>query len=94
LPDVLPQALEAALAIRSEEYRAETLSALAPGLSQMPNAKLFPLWQDTLHELSIRTRPNLLQDIKVLFPVIFALGGEAATAEVARAIVDVARWWK
>ncbi|MFN6493611.1 hypothetical protein [Nostoc sp. DedQUE03] len=95
LPDVLlPQALEAALAIQSERFRAQALSALASGLSQMPNAKLFPLWQNTLHELSVRTRPNLLQDIKALFPVIFALGGEAATAEVARAIVDVARWWK
>ena len=94
LPDVLPQALEAALAIQDEWSRAYALSALASGLSQMPNAKLFPLWQDTLHELSIRTRPNLLQDIKALFPVIFALGGEAATAKVARAIVDMGRWWK
>ncbi|MDZ8228321.1 hypothetical protein, partial [Nostoc sp. ChiVER01] len=94
LPELLPEALAAARAIQYEYSRASALSALASGLSQMPNAKLFPLWQDTLHKLSVRTRPNLLQDIKALFPVIFALGGEAATAEVARAIVDVARWWK
>ncbi|MFN6480821.1 NB-ARC domain-containing protein [Nostoc sp. DedQUE07] len=94
LPELLPEALEAAMAIQDEEYRALALSALASGLSQMPNAKLFPLWQDTLDKLCLRTRPNLLQDIKVLFPVIFALGGQAATAELARAIQDVARWWK
>jgi hypothetical protein len=35
-----------------------------------------------------------MSNIWALFPVIFALGGEAATAEVARAIVDVARWWR
>ena len=70
------------------------MSALTCRLSQMPNAKLFPLWQDTLDELSVRTRPNLLQDIKALFPVIFALGGEAATVELARAIQDVGRWWR
>jgi hypothetical protein len=91
---VLPEALAAARAIQSERYRADALSALTSGLLKMPNAKLFPLWQDTFHELSIRTRPNLLQDIQALFPVIFALGGEVATAEVARAIADVARWWK
>ncbi|MHC5743783.1 MAG: hypothetical protein ACYTXT_18035, partial [Nostoc sp.] len=75
-------------------YRAEALSALADSLSQMPSAELFSLWQDTLHELSLRTRPNLLRDIKALFPVIFVLSGEAATAELARAIVDVGRWWR
>lgn len=90
----LQKALEAARAIQDEYYRADALSTLASGLSQIPSAKLFPLWQDTLDELSLRTRPNLLLDIKVLFPVIFALGGKAATAELARAIVDVARWWK
>ncbi|WP_220451016.1 NB-ARC domain-containing protein [Nostoc sphaeroides] len=93
-PELLPEALAAAREIQDEDYRANALSALASGLSQMPSTKLFPLWQYTLHQLSLRTRPNLLQDIKALFAVIFALGGEAATAEVARAIGNVARWWK
>nr|WP_322713067.1 NB-ARC domain-containing protein [Nostoc sp. ChiSLP03a]MDZ8214187.1 NB-ARC domain-containing protein [Nostoc sp. ChiSLP03a] len=93
-PELLPQALAAATAIQNQRYRANVLSALAHSLSQMPNAKLFSLWQDTLHERSFHTRSNLLPDIEALFPVIFALGGEAAMAQVARAIVDVARWWK
>ncbi|MHC5768028.1 MAG: NB-ARC domain-containing protein [Nostoc sp.] len=93
-PKLLPEALAAAKAIQDEYSRANALSALASGLSQMPVAELFPLWRDTLHQVSLRTRPNLLQDIKALFPVIFVLGGEAATAEVARAIVDVAQWWR
>ncbi|MEH2115469.1 hypothetical protein [Nostoc sp.] len=61
---------------------------------KLPAAELFSLWQDTVHELCLRTRRDLLQDIKALFPVIFALGGEAATVEIACAIVDVGRWWK
>ncbi|MEH1832686.1 MAG: NB-ARC domain-containing protein [Nostoc sp.] len=93
-PELLPEALAAARAIQFEYFRAEALSALANSLSQMPFTELFSLWQDTLHQLSLRTRPNLLQDIKALFPVIFALNGEAATVEIARAIVDVGRWWK
>ncbi|MEH2054945.1 MAG: hypothetical protein V7K97_01940 [Nostoc sp.] len=94
LPELLPEALAAARAIQFEGFRAEALSALADSLSQMPSRELFPLWQDTLHELSLRTRHNLLQDIKALFPVIFALGGQVATVEIARAIVDVGRWWR
>ncbi|MDZ7967502.1 MAG: NB-ARC domain-containing protein [Nostoc sp. DedSLP03] len=94
LPELLPEALIAARAIQFEQIRASALSDLTSGLSQMPSVELFPLWQDTLHELSLRTRSELLGDINVLFPVIFALGGEAATVEIARAIVDVGRWWK
>ncbi|MFW9265361.1 hypothetical protein RRG12_42800, partial [Nostoc sp. CALU 546] len=93
-PELFLEALTAARAIQDESYRANTLSALADSSSQTPAAELFSLWQDSLHELSLRTRPNLLQDIKAWFPVIFALGGEAAILEIARAIVDVARWWK
>jgi hypothetical protein len=77
--ELLPQALAAAREIQNEYLRANVLSALASGLSQMPSTELFPLWRDTLDKLSLRTRPDLLEDIKALFPVIFALGGEAAT---------------
>ena len=94
LPESLfPQALEAALAIKDESYRANALSALVPYLSQMPKAQLFPLWQETLHWLSLGTRQNLLSDLAVLVPVIFALDGQETMAETFRAIQDVARWW-
>ncbi|WP_099072324.1 NB-ARC domain-containing protein [Nostoc linckia] len=93
-PEWLPEALTAARAIQDDYYRANALSALADSLLQMPAAELFSLWEDTLHELSLRTRHDLLQDIKALFPVLSALGGEAATVEIACAIVDVGRWWK
>ncbi|QIR41252.1 hypothetical protein HCG51_05095 [Tolypothrix sp. PCC 7910] len=93
-PELLTEALTAARSIQDERYCTCALSALALGMSQIPSAKLFLLWGDTLHQLSLRTRPHLLLDIMVFFPVIFALGGEVATAEVARAIIDVGRWWK
>ncbi|AFZ23663.1 NB-ARC domain-containing protein [Cylindrospermum stagnale PCC 7417] len=93
-PELLPEALAAARELQDESDRAYALKALASGLSQLPATELFPLWQDTLHQLSLRVRPFLLIDIETLFPVIFALGGEVATAEIARAIVDVARWWR
>ncbi len=74
--------------------RNEFLNAMVMRLLEMPVNQLFPLWGNILDSLSFHTRPNFLQDIKALFPVIFALGGETATAEIACAIVDVGRWWK
>ncbi|RCJ41332.1 hypothetical protein A6770_09475 [Nostoc minutum NIES-26] len=93
-PELLPEAFAAAKSIQDEYYYLSVLSALTEDLSQMPFADFFPFWQDILHKLCLKTRPNLLQGVKQLFPVIFALGGEAVTVEIARAIQDVARWWR
>ena len=95
LPEALmPQALEAARSIANEEYRAYALTALAIPLSKMPATHLFSLWQDTLHKISQRSRKDLLQDISVLVPVLFALNAQVAVLEVTTAINDVARWWR
>ncbi|WP_017714973.1 NB-ARC domain-containing protein [Kamptonema formosum] len=94
LPEVLPPALQAAQSIEDEKLRVPVLRALAPRLSQIPPARLFPLWRDALHSLSRRTRKNLLSDLGALVPVMFALGGEKALAEIAGAVQDVARWWR
>jgi hypothetical protein len=92
-PELLSEALAAAKLIQDEFSRAKALSALAKPLSEMPTNLLFPVWKQTLHELSFRTRQNLLTDIKELVPVIEALGGQAAIASVGYAIQKVTRWW-
>jgi hypothetical protein len=73
--------------------RSKALAALACYLPQLPRATLLSLWQETLHVLAARTRPNLLADIRALIPVILALGGEEAISGVFCAIQDVGRWW-
>ncbi|MBD2206715.1 hypothetical protein H6G33_22055 [Calothrix sp. FACHB-1219] len=90
--ELLPEAITASKAIENVQYRVSILIAL--GLSPIPATELFPLWRDTLHDLSLHTRPILLPSIKELFPVICALGGDIATLEAARAIADVGRWWR
>ncbi len=90
---LLPDALAAAKLIQNEYYRAQVLSALADKLAQMPKSQLFPLWRDSLHTLSLRTRKDLLQDIRALVPTIFALGGQKAIAEISYAISNVSQWW-
>lgn len=92
LPSVFLEALTAALVIQDEFSRAEALTALAFHLSQMQTVELVPLWQVSLRELSLRTRPQFLRDITAIVPVIFALGGSEAIASLSSAIQQVARW--
>jgi len=61
---LLPEALTVARDIQTERYRAQALSALAEKISQTQKNKLFDLWRDNLPILSLRTRPDLLADIK------------------------------
>ena len=93
LPELLPEALAAARKIQHDENRAFALSSLADKLSQIRKTQLFDSWKETLHILSLHTRPSLLTDIKALTPVIFSLGGEQALKDTASAIQDVLRWW-
>ncbi|RMD64661.1 hypothetical protein D6833_04075, partial [Candidatus Parcubacteria bacterium] len=100
LPEsLLADALHAARSIRDEDDRARALAALAPHLAQLSCATLYSLWagdndsEGTLAFLAQRTRRDLLSDLRALQEVILALGGEAAVAETARAIMDVGRWW-
>ncbi|MEA5604637.1 hypothetical protein, partial [Nostoc sp. UHCC 0252] len=62
-------------------------------LSQIQKTSLFNHWRDTLHILSVHTRPNLLTDINALTPIIFTLGDKQAVKDTADAIQDVSRWW-
>ncbi len=93
-PEILPEVLAVVRQIPTKWDRAQVLNALGDKLSQMPKTQLYPLWQNTLHTLSLRTRPNLLSYITALTPVIFSLGGEEAIKNTAIAVEDVCRWWR
>ena len=69
------------------------LAALAPQLAKLTSTTLSPLWSRTLRLLATRTRRDLLRDLITLLPLLTALGGAEAVAEIARAIRDVGRWW-
>lgn len=69
LPEILPEALAAARQMNDELNRADALSSLADKLLQIQKTELFSHWRDTLHILSLRTRPRLLSDINALTPV-------------------------
>ncbi|WP_238999123.1 hypothetical protein [Microcystis aeruginosa] len=92
LPEVLPEALEAARGIGSEYLRAEVLKALTATLT--PANVDLSFWQDVLQALGTLTRPNFLETIPNLAPLILHFGGEVALREVYQSIREVSRWWK
>ena len=94
LPELLPEILATVGDIRYEAQRADALNKLAKKLLNIQKNQLFSLWQEILYILSLRTRPNLLSDIKALTPVIHTLGREQALKNIAYAILDVSRWWQ
>jgi hypothetical protein len=79
--------------IKDAELRAETLTAMVPQLTKLSHDKLYCLWQEALLVLASRTRGSLLSDLQALAPIILALGGKEAVAEISCAIQDVGRWW-
>jgi len=74
-------------------FRDRALAELAPKLMEISPHIFRPLWRNTLHILSQRTRKDLLSDLVALVSVILALGGQEALEETDRAIQDVGRWW-
>jgi hypothetical protein len=87
------QALEAAQIIEYSYDRARALAGLAPHLAKLPPPTLYSLWGKTLPLLAAHTRNDLLDDLRALLPVLMALGGEPAVAEVFRAVQDIGQWW-
>jgi hypothetical protein len=93
---VLGEALTAASSIGDEEDRSGALAALALRLADLPLRTLSTLWAQTLPVLAARKRLDLLADLRSLAPILAVLAQPDAASEhgeVARAILDVARWW-
>jgi len=89
---LLPEALEVARGIGSEYHRADVLKALTATLT--PANVDLSFWENALHALGTLTRPNFLETIPNLAPLILHFGGEVALREIHQAIREVSRWWR
>jgi hypothetical protein len=89
----LAEALGTAQVMEDQPARAQKLAEVAPHLIQLPRAALYPLWQETLPLLARRTRRRLLADLRALAPVIVALGGAEAIADICCVIQEAGRRW-
>uniref|UniRef100_A0A1D9GBR5 Uncharacterized protein n=1 Tax=Moorena producens (strain JHB) TaxID=1454205 RepID=A0A1D9GBR5_MOOP1 len=59
-----------------------------------PSSVDFPLWQEILDSLASLTRPNFLEALPQLAPLITKFGGVEALGETMAAVEDVSGWWK
>jgi hypothetical protein len=91
--DALARATAAARDLDNAQRRVAAFHLLAAPLASLSPCALVSVWQETLRVLSRRSRRDLLGDLTALAPLLHALGGPTAVAEVVCAVEDVARWW-
>ena len=97
LPENLySEALEIALQIQDESDRAKVLRSLLNTMSSSkPKNETYKMWLEIMKTtLSKLKRKEFQENIGVLTPVIYKLGGKDAIMEIFTAIQDVARWWR
>ena len=93
-PKELPQEAMADVRLtRHGQFREKLLASLLPHLVVLDHEILYPLWQETLPNMTDAGRQSLLADLSIMIPVMIHLGGEEAIVESYRAIQDVGRWW-
>ena len=90
--NLLPEALEVAKTIENKDDRAKVLKMLMEKLT--PSSVDFPLWQQILDCLASLTRPDFLEALPQLAPLIIKFGGIEALRKTVAAVDDVSRWWK
>jgi hypothetical protein len=91
---ILRDLVKRVVAIEQAERRFEVLRILAPHLAQLPLELLYPLWCHTLHQVSTRSRRDMLLDLRALIPVLLAISHEQVMVEIAQAVIDVGRWFE
>lgn len=87
---ILWEALTTAL---QHDHARFVMKILAKPFAELPPQPRRELWQAALPLLAAQRREELLDNLADLFPLVQALGGEAALAEVFCSIQDVGRWW-
>jgi hypothetical protein len=86
----LGQALLMALDIKESGIRSESLASLASRLQKASHRNLFG---QALRGLAIRSRPELLGDLRALVTAIEHLGGITTLVSTRRAVQDVGFLW-
>ena len=85
LSDALPQAR------KNDGY--DIWSSIVAGLGSMPETAAYQILRNPPGNLATLPRKNLLAEITHTAPIIFALGGRPAIADIADAVRQTAHWW-
>jgi hypothetical protein len=79
--------------ICSEYKRADLLASLIPQLEVLNLEDLSLILQEALHLSARYSRRDLLINLQLLAPIIYASFGTETTARIERVLLDIARWW-
>jgi hypothetical protein len=79
--------------IEDLDARFAPLSALASQLTKLPPTSVHELWSQALHRSAVRSRANLLSDLRAFLPFIDILGGRDIAHEVILSIYDAEQCW-
>jgi hypothetical protein len=79
--------------ITDDALRLRCLELFGPRLAQADKCDRQALWSDILRTLAGTHRARLLDGVRVLAPVVGALGGDVVVQQAAVAIEDVCTWW-
>jgi hypothetical protein len=90
---VWQEALAAARGLGDDRDWTWALGALTTQLAAYSAGDATLLWNTTIRSLSTHGRPALLNDLSTLMPWLAVLASPEELAEVAQAVVDVARCW-
>ena len=91
--DIVREALGSARRMGLSQPYQMALTNLAPRLAELRPDELYPLWSEVIRDFTLIGRDDALDYVRILLPVIKALGGAEAVAEVVHAIQEVGRWW-
>jgi hypothetical protein len=89
---ILAAALNKAVAVDSDSWRALLLEVLTPHLLRLPYSALYSIWCGALHVLGSRTCEDLIAAMAFLAPVIHALGQEESVACLWDTMARVDHW--
>lgn len=90
LVEVFAWALEAG----GETFHESQLPEIVSELVTFPKPVLQPLWIATVGTLATLTRPQLLDNLRYLSPILARVGGAKTMQATFRALRDTARSWE
>jgi hypothetical protein len=89
----IENALVDALGIDDKLIRHELMAELVARLEDAESERLYLVFVEALRILATESRQRAIADLKVLIPMVVALGGIQAEERVYQAIETVRRWW-
>lgn len=96
--EVLPHLLNLAEGLADDEERKRAMGALGPAMLavriSLPLERVYALCDSVLRASAKGSRKDLIETLRLLTPMLVALGDVPVAAEVFNTVQDVGHWWQ